>query len=126
MISNPISFHTGSGTNKEFTYEGGNKMYHFSPKENGFTKTMENNMAFFANDEEHAKEVLGKMLKFSIECSKAYQEHCDNSSTFNPKRDMLGRLELYLQKLEANELKISEAPMNQFYMVPWACNDTIH
>ena len=129
MISNPVTLFADGGSSqnqRSFVYEGGSKLYHFSPKDNKLSETRDNNVVFFANDVEHAKDVLVRMVKFTIECAKEYQKYCDNSSQFNSNREMLPKFEAYLKHIEDGKAEIIEAPMNQFYIAGWASNDTIH
>lgn len=129
MISNPVSvFSTGGSSDdkKSFVYEGGSKLFHFSPKDNGLSTVRDNNVVFFANDADHAKDVLTRMVKFTIECATQFQKYCDGSGQHNHNSEMLPKFEAYLKHIEGGKAQIVEAPMNQFYIAGWASNDTIH
>lgn len=131
MISNPCRYFATGGNasdQKDFTYEGGSKLYHFSPTDSGIWRGHHSmNVVFFANDLEHAKDILRRMLNFRIECGKEYlmskgggihREEFENNCR--------ERMKMAYEVIE-NEEKwlIVEAPMNQFYTVGWASNDTI-
>lgn len=113
MISNPCTWFINGNETESFTYEGGTKLYHFSPYDNGLSSTMECNIIFLANDEKHALDVLKRMLEFRI-------ARLTKESGGNP-----GDANEYLKALKDGRVKIYEAPSNQFYKVGWAENDTI-
>lgn len=132
MISNPVNFYLNSATDRDavFTYEGGTKLYHFSPYDNNLSNSLENNVIFFANDEKHAKDILLRMFKFVVDIQvlkasnhkiKKYDPHSLEFSELATKTAK--RFQEYIDKLDL--IKVTEAPMNQFYKVGWACNDTL-
>lgn len=131
MISNPVTQYAGVGNRREFTYEGGTKLFHFSPHDNKLSETLENNVVFFANDEEHALDVLERMFTFMMECALGEEESYTNKRVAHAKefQTSAGRryvkFEGYLKALKKGKLKVSEAPTNQFYKVGWASNDTL-
>lgn len=123
-ISNPCKwFATGGswGDQKEFHYEPGSKLFHFSPHDSGLSKTLECNIVMFANDVAHATQIVEDMLKFRIECLKQYAKANGKKYSAPFHRDG------YTEMLLANKSKwvIVEAPMNQIYKIGWADNDTI-
>jgi hypothetical protein len=130
MISNPVSLFSGGGSHKdikEFIYEGGSKLYHFSPHDNNLSNTFENNLVFFADNEIHAKDVLKRMFKFAIECNNTqieYHKTQYHQDYFDWRGDTTKRFQGYLDNLD--KIKVPEAPINQFYIVGWASNDNIH
>jgi len=115
MISNPCNWFINGDETESFTYEGGTKLYHFSPYDNGLSSSMECNIIFLANDEKHALDVLKRMLKFRLAIDEKYKSSCGNPGDANE----------YLKAIEAGLAKVSLAPVNQFYRVGWAENDTI-
>jgi len=116
MISNPCTWFINGGETESFTYEGGTKLYHFSPYDNGLSSIMECNIIFLANDEKHALDVLKRMLKFRLTINEKYKSsNSRNSECANE----------YLKAIEGGRAKVSLAPVNQFYQVGWAENDTI-
>lgn len=117
MISNPVKFGYCE-SEKQFTYEGGKQLFHFSPHDNNLSTTMENNLIFFADDETHALKVLEKMFKFTI------KHAVEEKGVFS--KGTSERFSEYLTALRAGKLKVKPAPMNQFYEVGWASNDTVH
>jgi hypothetical protein len=135
-ISNPVKLFSGGGSyenQREFKYEGGSKLYHFSPHDNGLSRSMENNLIFFADSESHARDVLRRMLEFAIDCCRKQSDYYNGKgkkssvhvSEFNERvRDTASAYERYLEKIDT--VKLPEAPTNQFYIVGWADNDTIH
>lgn len=122
MISNPCSWFATGGNSEdivEFIYEGGTYLYHFSPHDNGLSGTMETNIVFFANDEEHARDVFRRMLLCRLDCEEKFLK-AEGSSHH---RYGVSKAEGYLACID--DIKFTLAPVNQFYVVGWACNDTI-
>jgi hypothetical protein len=129
MISNPARFFISGNEERSFTYEGGSKLFHFSPYANKFSQTLENNLVFFANDHDHAIDVLKRMLEFALECKMEYLKnkigvHADELK--DEARRSCKNFSMYLEMIEAGRIKLTEAPMNQFMKVTWADNDSIH
>ena len=122
MISNPMKWRAGKRMKKDhngessFTYEPGKKLYHFDASDTkptgsnipGWSHYMGMNLVFFANNEKHAAEIFEAMLKFRLRCG--------DSSNFGSARVFLDNKEKW---------KFTLAPLNQFYQVGWACNDTV-
>lgn len=111
MISNPVSF---PHHKLFFTYEGGLIAYHFSAHDSKIPRYehyMGINLLFFANDPEHAKDVLERMLKWSIK----YRKY-NSISSYHEAQHILNYKDQWV---------IVEAPMYQFYEVGWAANDTL-
>lgn len=130
MISNPIKVFVTGNDKKEFLYEGGSTLYHFSPNDNNLSSNMECNVVFYANDELHALNVLKRMFEFVANCNLEYIERTKGSYD---KHDFQGRSGKavnkwlsWLQALEAGQVKVELAPTNQFYIVGWADNDTVY
>lgn len=128
MISNPCTWFGGKGGSyhdrEKFEYEGGSKLYHFSPDINlhiVFDHWRPINLIFFANDEKHAADIIERMLKFRMECMKAYEE--DRGTDYS--RGELTRQLPQLLLDNKDKWVFELAPVNQFYNVGWACNDTI-
>jgi len=127
MISNPCNwFITGNETN-EFTYEGGNTLYHFSARDNNFSSYHDVNVVFFANNEIHALDVLRRMFKFAFEKHMAYKLHEINGhpELYSRNEVRLKEISKYLNDMNSDDIKITLAPKNQLYKVGWAYNDTI-
>lgn len=136
MISNPCAWFSGGGSSDDqvrFTYEGGAYLYHFSPHDNGWSGTMENNLLFLADDEEHARDVFKRMCRFSMGALRRQSNYYSGSNlTKMPHteefhiriRSTYSKFEFYLA--HADEAKFVRAPTNQFYLVGWADNDTLH
>lgn len=122
MISNPISFFVNGSETRSFTYEGGKNLYHFSPNFSGLSETMEMNLIFFADDINHAKEVLERMMLFALKCF---------NIDYVPDHPELAGKRTYDQEkfigLLDNKDKWVIIPIetNQFFKVGWASNDTI-
>lgn len=132
MISNPISFFAGgSGRDslRDFTYTPGHKLYHFSPNDNQLSNTMEHNLIFFANDEDHARQIFKDMCEFVLDCLTAQAKHYRETRSPNNEEFLVRdkytfeRFSIYLEKVDT--IRFTEAPINQFYKVGWAVNDTI-
>jgi len=128
MISNPATFFTNGSDQRQFTYEGGAKPFHWSPYNSGLSKSMECNVVFFANDIDHARDVLRRLFEFWIECNESYlkskrDSKRDDHGLINSRRMEITTLRHYLAHFD--DMTISEAPTNQFYKVGWASNDDL-
>lgn len=127
MISNPARFFVNGSDEREFTYEGGTKLFHWSPYESGLSKSMESNVIFFANDVDHARNVLSRLFKFWLECNEEYVRSKDTKNDYHglaaSRQTESETLCYFIENLE--KMTISEAPTNQFYKVGWACNDDL-
>lgn len=128
-ISNPVK--RGYAENRvEFTYKGGNKLFHFSPRDNNLSNSMENNIILFADNKNQAKKILKDMCEFIIKTEKIALEKYSNSKWIHSKEfaqnanSTVSRFSLYLNNID--RIKIVEAPMNQIYVVGWADNDELH
>ena len=132
MISNPASLFINGNEKDKFTYEGGTTLYHFSPHDNNLSNTMENNIIFFANNEEHAFDVLKRLCNFVINCEEKYLNHTTNKRQvhwreFSESSKMTAKkFHGYLEAIEENKIKLELAPINQIYIVGWASNDHIY
>ena len=115
MISNPATFYDGEDY-RSFTYEHGNKVFHFSPRDNALTSSMENNIILFANNEEHATKILIDLCKFVIKTTKGQKMKEHTKENF----------EAYLAALELGLAKPVEITPNQVFVVGWAFNDCLH
>ena len=131
MISNPCTFFVSGNAQEKFTYEGGTTLFHFSPNDNGISKYMENNLIFFANNEEHALEVLKQMFQFAISC-KAKHLKCLSSEKsvhweefYERAKEEEQKFSSYIKLIEEGKIRLTKAPTNQFFIVGWASNDTI-
>lgn len=123
MISNPCSWFINGSTGESFVYEGGTTLFHFCPNDNGLEKHMVANLIFFANDEKHALNVLERMFKFRIECAKKYSEYAIKNQTYNLYSNAIKMYKEWLAALENGKVKVTKAPLNQFYKVGWSSGD---
>jgi hypothetical protein len=119
MIGNPARFFINGSETRSFTYEGGSTLFHWSPYESGLSTSMESNVVFFANSEDHARDVLRRLFEFWVECNETYIKTTEDR--FNSAETEA--LRHYLTIMD--QMKISPAPVNQFYEVGWADNDTL-
>lgn len=119
MISNPTKLYDDG-----FTYEGGSVLYHFCPYDQGLSKFLDCNVVFFADNDEHAKDVLVRMFEY-VESSimKRIDETKDDVSAYI--REIPEDLKRYLEAVRSGRAKPQLAPTNQFYKVGWAANDTL-
>lgn len=122
MISNPVNSFVNGNESQEFTYEGGENLWHFSPHGSNLSKTMEMNVIFFANGADHAMEVLERMMKHVLKCEGTpyVALHEEVVARRNRKVNQMAYL---LDNKDKWLLQL--APTNQFYKVGWASNDTI-
>lgn len=122
MISNPATFFVNSNDDQSFTYEGGSKLFQWSPYDSGLSSTMESNVIFFANDEDHARDVLRRMFEFWIDCNERYvgdkAHKNDRHGLAKNAQDEIKVLRRYLASTES--MVINEAPTNQFYKAGWS------
>lgn len=132
MISNPCRWFINGSETKSFTYEGGSKLFHFSPYDNGLKDSMGCNVVFFADNHGHALDVLKRMFKFRLECAAKYiahnkdEKYSSHTAEFieDAKKDRKETAK-YLTAIEQNKIKLAIAPQTQFYKIGWASNDTI-
>jgi len=122
MISNPATFFIDGNKELAFEYEGGNVLYHFSTRDSGLSINIDINVIFFANDKDHAKEVLGRMLSFKLGCLTTYRKQ-DPEKNKVETDTRIDRVTEYLERMA--EWKITLAPRNQMYIVGWAANDIL-
>ena len=129
MISNPATFFTTGSKQESFTYEGGSTLFHFSPHDNGLSRVMDNNIIFFANDKQHALDVLRRMFEFAIKCEYkrlGIKMQGDEAKYIAPAtHDRANKWAAYLKALNENKVKVKRAPTNQPFIVGWASNDTL-
>lgn len=132
MISNPCTFFVSGNAQEKFTYEGGTTLFHFSPNDNSISSTMENNLVFFANNEDHALEVLKRMFQFAILCKAKYLKYLADKKPvhweefYERAKKEEPRFSSYIKLIEEGKIKLTKAPSNQFFIVGWASNYTIH
>ena len=129
MISNPARFFINGSEDRQFTHEGGAKLFHWSPYESDLSNSMESNVVFFADSMDHARDVLRRMFEFWIECDELYlaskkNERYDHHGFMDARRTEITTLRFFLKNL--SKMSITEAPTNQFYKVGWACNDGLN
>lgn len=127
MISNPVRYLvTGSNTEK-FTYEGGENLFHFSPYDNGLSKTLEDNVVFFAQSPEHALDVLKRAFEFGIEKMQKFLSYARiNQMTVDSSyKRRIEKLEGYIRAIERDEVIVSSVNDNQFFKVSHGGNDTV-
>ena len=83
MISNPVTFFINDEETRSFTYEGGSRLFHWSPYESGLSESMESNVVFFANGEDHARDVLRRMFGFWVERNDLYRNSTRDNHSVN-------------------------------------------
>lgn len=136
MISNPATFFIDGSNRREFTYEGGKRLFNWSPYGSGLSKSMESNVVFFANDVDHARDILRRLFEFWVECNDLYiqsQQKSDKRKRIAvsdyhglsaARAAETGALRHYLSKMD--QMVFTEVPTNQFFKVGWACNDSLN
>lgn len=118
-VNNPATLSIGNSKDESFTYEGGSAPYNFSPYDSGLSRTLEMNIIVFANNEEHAKDIISDLFDFMIDTQNLYEANT-GSTPFYDRRE---KLRDYLHARKKWVVKL--APMNQPYIVSWASNDTL-
>ncbi len=77
MISNPCNWFINGNETDAFTYEGGDKLYHFSSVDSKISSYFSVNVVFFANSEEHALDVITRMFKLALDTHVRYETRED-------------------------------------------------
>lgn len=137
MISNPAKFFAGGGSfsdMKEFIYDPGPNpiLWHFSPKDNGLSQVRDNNMVFFASTKNLAFKILGELFDFALSCAKKQHNYYHKGQPVHWEdgegrmAGMIQKFTAYKKALDAGNIKLERAPVDQFYIVGWADNDTLH
>ncbi|URG13776.1 hypothetical protein [Acinetobacter phage vB_AbaS_TCUP2199] len=98
------------------------KAWNFQPYDCGLSKYMEANLLFFASDEHWAKNLLKDMLLWYVKNNPDDPNERMNVAmrTQQWKRE---KVQEWLDNWE--KVKVVEVPMNQFFIVGWAGNDTL-
>jgi len=122
MISNPATFFVDGNTELSFKYEGGNVLYHFSAKDSGLSTYNDMNIIFFANDKDHARDILSRMLSFKLGCLITYRNQDPHKNSIET-ATRIDKVTEYLERI--SEWKFTLTPRNQMFIVGWAANDTI-
>lgn len=132
MISNPAKFFVTGSKEKWFTYEGGDKLFHFSPNDNNLSTYMDCNIILFANDEKHGLSILHDMFQFAIDCKREYIKYKTGNKVSYSDEELIEYAEhdvkdfiKYRDAIKAGKVKLTLAPKNQIYKVGWADNDDI-
>lgn len=128
MISNPCTWFINGNEEKNFTYEGGKHLYHFSDNDNKLNVAHSVNVVFFADNKKHGLDVIKRMLKFRIKCSKQYikaETKNDMHGFVCAEEEKIKECKEWIGLIEKGKVKIEKAPTNIFYKVGWADNDTI-
>lgn len=125
MISNPATFFIDGFKTQCFTYEGGAKLFNWSPYDSGLSTSMESNVIFFANDAEHARDILRRLFEFWIRCNEKYVKHKskedDRHGVIDRAKTEISVLSRYMENID--KMVVREAPTNQLFKVAWASND---
>lgn len=118
MIGNAVSLFVNGGETKSFTYEGGDILYHFSPYDNKWSKYLDWNIAFHANNDKHARDVLIRIIDFYINCIVKYCKHEINAPyQTNHYEYQLIYLEVWLHDIKNGKGKIEKADKTYVYSV---------
>lgn len=127
-ISNPATFFINGFEQRRFTYEGGSMLFNWCPYDSGLSTSMESNVIFFANDVDHARDVLRRLFEFWIECNDLYvkdkQRDQDRHSLRGNRESETRVLNRYLENID--QMKFKAVPTNQFFKVSWASNDDLN
>lgn len=130
MISNPITGITydedGRPTYVEYTHQKAfsKKAFNFQPADCGLSVTREANLLFFALNEKHALERLKRMLEWYLKNNQP-----EPNSSINHEYSEYWRINR-VKKVQHwldnwHKVKVVEVPLDQFFKVGWAGNDTL-
>ena len=131
MIGNPCNWFINGSDKVCFIYEGGHTLYHFSPRDNELSTSMECNIIFFANGEQHGLDILKRMLNFRIKVTNEYISNKSNSTGvhsdyfIDKNIRMAEKAQSWIDAIDDGKVKLSLVLKDQFFVVTWACNDTI-
>lgn len=130
MISNPIqgTIYNDDGCPEyvKHTHQKvfSKKAFNFQPADCGLSKTREANLLFFALSEEHALERLKRMLEWYIKNNqppKTVDHHNQHSEHLRGLK--VAKVQYWLANWD--KVIVVEVPLDQFFKVGWANNDTI-
>ena len=127
-VCNPTATFVTGSKKEEFTYEGGTELFHFSPYDNKLSQHMDFNVILFANDEQHAKNVLGRLFQWYLDTLAKYVRKVNDGWDETLKEDKernSAKIRNWLPALQEGKITLNKAPKNQFYEVGWASNDTL-
>ena len=117
MISNPIQGGYFCPAEKRMMYLKykynpifSKKAYNFQPADCGLSSSREANLLFFAMTETHALKRLKLMFEWYLE---------NNLSRENRRKQVQHWLDNF------DKIHVVEVPLNQFFLVGWAENDTL-
>lgn len=131
--SNPASWHINGMDSSGFTYpvENPDDIRPFwIVCQHSWSITM--SALVFAISEEHANEIFQNMVRHAIDCGRQYDD-ADKGIMRQREIELKNRWHQYLDMSERGVfnafeddccLSIKPAPVNQFYKIGWACNDT--
>lgn len=130
MISNPIKgvVLDNEGYRKDTYYKispvFSKKAYNFQPADCGLSQTREANLLFFAVNESHALARLKRMLEWYIGNNRlAYTEDKNSDFLNSLTYHRLSKVQHWLDNWD--KVKVIEVPLDQFFLVGWAGNDTL-
>jgi hypothetical protein len=118
------SFVTGSDV-VAFRHAGGTKLYHFCPYDNGLSDHMDHTICFFANDDNHALDVLEQFYAFLVDAEERYRTYRKNQSHVD--EDLLSshayrynKNKKYLNAIREGKVNPKMVPTDFVFSVEWA------
>ena len=131
MISNPIDGtvynEDGSHAYVKYKYQKAfsKKAFNFQPKDCGLSDTREANLLFFALNETHALARLKRMLEWYLANNQNDPRGINGSNEHSEywKKHRQSKVKHWLDNWD--KVKVVEVPLDQFFIVGWAGNDTM-
>lgn len=131
MISNPVQ---GTIYNEDGSHEYvqhkyqkvfSKKAFNFQPKDCGLSDTREANLLFFALNQTHALGRLKRMLEWYLANNQNDPRGVSGSNEHTEywKQQRQSKVKHWLENWD--KVKVVEVPLDQFFIIGWADNDTI-
>lgn len=122
-IANPVNEFIDGNNQRAYTFKAGAKAYHFSPNASGLSQVMDCNILFFADDEDHAREILKGMFEHIIDCLEKLEASERGKNSYRGESGTKGVAAKYLAGID--QWVITEASLDQIFKVSWADNDRV-
>jgi len=130
MTSNAINPFINGNETRPFEYEGGEALYTWCPYSYNLSTTLECNIIFFADNLEHARQVLIRAFEHVINANNDYDKTVDperrHAAEFKSRNArQTERCLGYIEAINSGKADPTLAPRTQILKTAWAANDTI-